>query len=105
MPAYLQITENLKVPYLEDEINPNVLRVGWSVHSLSLQLGEDPLSYGFGATGKKSTKCQFQDYGKPFVVNDIIGCYLVRKQKCEPHVFFGYYFFFNFYMLPGYGFQ
>lgn len=71
-----QITENISVPYLEDEPNPNVLRVGWSVQSTSLQLGEEPLSYGFGGTGKISTNCKFSDYGKPFIVNDVVGCYL-----------------------------
>lgn len=62
---------------MEDEPNPNVLRVGWSVQNSSLQLGEEPLSYGYGGTGKISTNCQFKDYGKPFLINDVIGCYLV----------------------------
>ncbi|KAK6623609.1 hypothetical protein RUM43_009461 [Polyplax serrata] len=72
----VRITKNLKVPYLENELHPNILRVGWSVQKTSLQLGEEPLSYGFGGTGKISTNCQFQNYGKPFIVNDVVGCYL-----------------------------
>ena len=58
-------------------MHPNILRVGWSVQKTSLQLGEEPLSYGFGGTGKISTNCQFQNYGKSFIVNDVVGCYLV----------------------------
>lgn len=39
--------------------------------------GEEPLSYGYGGTGKASTDCKFKDYGKPFHVGDVVGAFLV----------------------------
>ena len=41
-------------------------RVGWSVKHAALDLGTQPGSFGYGGTGKKSTKRQFEDYGKPY---------------------------------------
>lgn len=52
--------DNLPVPQLEDEQHPHVLRVGWSVDEAGLTLGEDPLSYGYGGTGKASTNLRFK---------------------------------------------
>ncbi|RZF32122.1 hypothetical protein LSTR_LSTR003985 [Laodelphax striatellus] len=71
----VKITEDLKVT-IEDEPNPNVLRIGWSVCTTSMQLGEEPLSYGYGGTGKISTNCNFKSYGTPFVVGDVVTAYL-----------------------------
>ncbi|KAJ9579717.1 hypothetical protein L9F63_004643, partial [Diploptera punctata] len=62
------MTENCDVSHLEDEPSPHVLRVGC--------LGEEPLSYGYGGTGKASTDCKFKDYGKPFQINDVVGAFL-----------------------------
>ena len=42
-----------------------------------MQLGEDAFSYGYGGTGKISEMSKFRDYGIPFGVGDVIGCYLV----------------------------
>jgi hypothetical protein len=42
-----------------------------------LYKGEEPLSYGYGGTGKASTDCKFKDYGKPFHVGDVVGALLV----------------------------
>lgn len=42
-------------------------------------LGEEPFSYGYGGTGKKSSNCKFEDYGQKFGENDIIGCYIVSS--------------------------
>jgi len=75
---FLQASEFLDASDLEDEPNPHVIRVGWSSSKTSLQLGEEPLSFGYGATGKISCNNQFKDYGKPFTKGDIIGCYVVR---------------------------
>jgi hypothetical protein len=41
--------------------------------------GEEPLSYGYGGTGKASTDCKFKDYGKPFRVGDVVGALLVSR--------------------------
>ncbi|KAL3160771.1 hypothetical protein ABBQ38_009184 [Trebouxia sp. C0009 RCD-2024] len=51
-------------------------RVGWSTCQASLDLGNDPVSFGFGGTGKKSNSRQFDSYGAPYGQNDIIGCML-----------------------------
>ncbi|KAG8231801.1 hypothetical protein J437_LFUL012077 [Ladona fulva] len=73
----VRITDNCDISHLaEQEPNPNVLRVGWSTIENSMQLGEEPLSYGYGGTGKASTNCQFKDYGKPFGLNDVVTAYL-----------------------------
>lgn len=40
-------------------------------------IGEEPFSFGYGGTGKKSSNCKFEDYGEKFSENDIIGCYIV----------------------------
>ncbi|XP_041353228.1 heterogeneous nuclear ribonucleoprotein U-like protein 1 isoform X2 [Gigantopelta aegis] len=73
----VKLLENLNVDHLPaEESNPHVLRVGWSTDSTSLQLGEEPLSYGYGGTGKASTECKFKDYGQAFTEGDVITAYL-----------------------------
>lgn len=69
-----KVTENCNIN-LQDEDNPHVLRVGWSVAGTSTQLGEEKFSYGYGGTGKISTDCKFEDYGKRFGKDDVVGCY------------------------------
>ncbi|XP_037033065.1 heterogeneous nuclear ribonucleoprotein U-like protein 1 [Bradysia coprophila] len=57
--------------------NPNEIRCGWSVKTSSLQLGEAPLSFGYGGSGKKSLNNEFTDYGCKFRNRgDVIGVYL-----------------------------
>ncbi|XP_057291400.1 ATP-dependent RNA helicase DDX1-like isoform X1 [Hydractinia symbiolongicarpus] len=51
-------------------------RIGFSTDSAVLDVGIDGESYGFGGTGKKSHKKQFDTYGKPFGKDDVLGCYL-----------------------------
>ncbi|XP_069692636.1 heterogeneous nuclear ribonucleoprotein U-like protein 1 isoform X2 [Periplaneta americana] len=72
----VKLMENCDVSHLEDEPSPHVVRVGWSTDDTSMQLGEEPLSYGYGGTGKASTDCKFKDYGKPFQVGDVVGAFL-----------------------------
>ena len=50
--------------------------MGWSTLAADLNLGTDKQGYGFGGTGKKSNNRQFDTYGEPFTMHDIIGCYL-----------------------------
>ena len=71
----VKITECCEV-HLPDEAAPHVLRCGWSVTNTSMQLGEEPLTYGYGGTGKISTGNKFSDYGEPFGKDDVVGCYL-----------------------------
>ncbi|KAH9641467.1 hypothetical protein HF086_006083 [Spodoptera exigua] len=51
-------------------------RVGWSTQAARLDLGTDRMGYGFGGTGKKSNNKNFNDYGEPFGMHDVIGCLL-----------------------------
>ncbi|KAH9519168.1 ATP-dependent RNA helicase ddx1 [Bulinus truncatus] len=63
--------------YFEGTVTDEGLcRVGWSTSKASLDLGTDRFGYGFGGTGKKSHGKQFDDYGEPFELNDVIGCFL-----------------------------
>jgi len=73
----IKLIDNCDVSHLEDEPTPHVIRIGWSADHTSMQLGEEPLSYGYGGTGKASTDCKFKDYGKPFHVGDVVGALLV----------------------------
>ena len=41
-----------------------------------MDLGTCAFGYGYGGTGKKSNKKQFDEYGGPFGKGDVIGCYL-----------------------------
>ncbi|CAH1388664.1 unnamed protein product [Nezara viridula] len=72
----VKLTEFCDISHLENEPNPNVLRVGWSALGTSMQLGEEPLSYGYGGTGKVSVNCKFHDYGTSFGLDDVITTYL-----------------------------
>ncbi|XP_026288603.1 heterogeneous nuclear ribonucleoprotein U-like protein 1 [Frankliniella occidentalis] len=76
--------EECDVSHLENEVNPHVIRVGWSVQGTSMQLGEEKLSYGYGGTGKGSVNCQFKDYGKSFGVGDTVTAYL--DMDSEPKI-------------------
>lgn len=49
--------------------------------------GEEPLSYGYGGTGKASTDSKFKDYGKPFQVGDVIGALLVSRLVVSSNLF------------------
>ncbi|VUZ40001.1 unnamed protein product [Hymenolepis diminuta] len=63
--------------YYEARITDDGLcRLGWSTALASHDIGTDNDSYGFGGTGKKSHRRQFDDYGESFTLNDVIGCYL-----------------------------
>ncbi|CAH1261467.1 HNRNPU [Branchiostoma lanceolatum] len=73
----VKITEDLDVKHLPtDEPDPVVSRVGWSIDFSSIQLGEEPFSYGYGGTAKSSTACKFNDYGEKFGAGDVMGCYV-----------------------------
>ncbi|XP_037091309.1 heterogeneous nuclear ribonucleoprotein U-like protein 1, partial [Pollicipes pollicipes] len=71
-----KITKHNGVGHLTQEANPHVLRVGWSLDRCSMQLGEEPFTYGYGGTAKFSTNLKFQDYGKKFTEGDVVGAYL-----------------------------
>ncbi|EGV94946.1 Heterogeneous nuclear ribonucleoprotein U-like protein 1 [Cricetulus griseus] len=72
----MKINEEISVKHLPStEPDPHVVRIGWSLDSCSTQLGEEPVSYGYGGTGKKSTNSRFENYGDKFAENDVIGCF------------------------------
>ena len=52
-------------------------RVGWSTGDSGLDLGEAPLSYGYGCTGKAVVNNQYIEYGEPYGDGDVITCLLV----------------------------
>uniref|UniRef100_A0A8C8RFA6 Uncharacterized protein n=1 Tax=Pelusios castaneus TaxID=367368 RepID=A0A8C8RFA6_9SAUR len=71
----MKINEEISVKHLPStEPDPHVVRIGWSLDSCSTQLGEEPFSYGYGGTGKKSSSCKFENYGETFSENDVITC-------------------------------
>ncbi|XP_024133376.1 heterogeneous nuclear ribonucleoprotein U-like protein 1 isoform X2 [Oryzias melastigma] len=73
----MKINEEIQVKHLpSSEPDPHVVRIGWSLDHCSTQLGEEPFSFGYGGTGKKSSDCKFADYGEKFGENDVIGCYI-----------------------------
>ncbi|XP_068172711.1 heterogeneous nuclear ribonucleoprotein U-like protein 1 isoform X2 [Antennarius striatus] len=73
----MKINEEIPVKHLpSSEPDPHVVRIGWSLNHSSTQLGEEPFSFGYGGTGKKSENCKFADFGERFGENDVIGCYI-----------------------------
>ncbi|XP_062368419.1 heterogeneous nuclear ribonucleoprotein U-like protein 1, partial [Cinclus cinclus] len=71
----MKVIEEISVQHLpSSEPDPHVVRVGWSLDSCSTQLGEEPFSYGYGGTGRKSTDAKFQSYGETFGESDVIAC-------------------------------
>ncbi|XP_020603286.1 ATP-dependent RNA helicase DDX1-like [Orbicella faveolata] len=65
-----------KYYYEASVTDEGLCRVGWSTELAALDLGTDKQGYGFGGTGKKSFGRQFDSYGEPFGINDIIGCFI-----------------------------
>ncbi|XP_041431249.1 heterogeneous nuclear ribonucleoprotein U-like protein 1 isoform X2 [Xenopus laevis] len=85
----MKVTEEMAVGHLpSSEPDPHVVRVGWSLDSCSTQLGEEPFSYGYGGTGKKSTNSRFENYGEVFAEHDVIGCYIDFESHAEAEISF-----------------
>ncbi|KAL6067962.1 ATP-dependent RNA helicase ddx1 [Balamuthia mandrillaris] len=57
-------------------MDDGLCRVGWAITSASRNLGTDPGGFGFGGTGMKSNRKQFDHYGDSFGKGDVIGCYI-----------------------------
>ncbi|CAI5449403.1 unnamed protein product [Caenorhabditis angaria] len=63
--------------YYEVQIKRDGLcRIGFSTLAGTLKIGTDFESFGYGGTAKKSYGKRFDDYGKTFTTNDVIGCFL-----------------------------
>ena len=70
------VQEKLEVQMPDTETKPHVMRLGWSVDSPTLAVGEAPLSYGYGGTGRSSVNNKFSYYGEPYSTGDVITCYI-----------------------------
>ncbi|CAH8679665.1 unnamed protein product [Schistosoma rodhaini] len=64
----VRVVKNLPVENYDSLVGgaTHVLRVGWSTEDTDFTLGEEPQSFGYGGTGKKSTNNKFTDYGCTF---------------------------------------
>lgn len=62
--------------YEANVTDEGLCRVGWSTQMARLDLGTDRMGFGFGGTGKKSNSKNFDDYGVPYGMHDVIGCLL-----------------------------
>ncbi|XP_018428271.1 PREDICTED: heterogeneous nuclear ribonucleoprotein U-like protein 1 [Nanorana parkeri] len=92
----IKIKEEIAVAHLpSSEPDPHVVRVGWSLDSCTTQLGEEPFSYGYGGTAKKSTNSKFENYGETFGENDVLGCFIDFETRGDIEISFsknGQYF-------------
>ncbi|XP_030375113.1 heterogeneous nuclear ribonucleoprotein U-like protein 1 isoform X2 [Scaptodrosophila lebanonensis] len=62
--------------HFRDEPHVRGFRVGFSTPKSSLLLGEAEHSYGYCESGRKASNSEFTEYGKPYQLDDVIGCYL-----------------------------
>uniref|UniRef100_A0A3Q3VQY4 Uncharacterized protein n=1 Tax=Mola mola TaxID=94237 RepID=A0A3Q3VQY4_MOLML len=62
----------------QEVLRPHGLRVGWSIVNTSILLGEDEFSFAYDDCGKKVSAGTEEEFGEPFSVGDIIGCYAVN---------------------------
>ncbi|CAH8679688.1 unnamed protein product [Schistosoma rodhaini] len=74
----VRVVKNLPVENYDSLVGgaTHVLRVGWSTEDTDFTLGEEPQSFGYGGTGKKSTNNKFTDYGCTFGEGDIVGAFI-----------------------------
>eukprot|EP00997_Jenningsia_sp_PLL12_P011766 NODE_950_length_1357_cov_15.409021_g791_i0.p1 GENE.NODE_950_length_1357_cov_15.409021_g791_i0~~NODE_950_length_1357_cov_15.409021_g791_i0.p1 ORF type:complete len:449 (-),score=116.14 NODE_950_length_1357_cov_15.409021_g791_i0:9-1187(-) len=63
-----------KVAYGVQVISGKLLRVGWGLADASLTLGTDNMSWGYGATGKKSHNNEYLIYGEAYNPGDVVVC-------------------------------
>ncbi|XP_077337265.1 heterogeneous nuclear ribonucleoprotein U-like protein 1 isoform X2 [Lithobates pipiens] len=85
----MKVKEEIAVGDLpSNEPDPHVVRVGWSLDSCSTQLGEEPFSYGYGGTAKKSLNSKFENYGETFGENDVIGCFIDFETRGDVEISF-----------------
>ncbi|XP_032292737.1 heterogeneous nuclear ribonucleoprotein U isoform X3 [Drosophila virilis] len=62
--------------HFRDEPHVRGFRVGFSTPQTPMLLGEAEHSYGYCESGRKANNGEFKDYGKPYQLDDVIGCYL-----------------------------
>lgn len=62
--------------HFRDEPHVRGFRVGFSTPQSPMLLGEAEHSFGYCESGRKANNGEFTDYGKPYQLDDVIGCYL-----------------------------
>lgn len=62
--------------HFRDEPLVRGFRVGFSTPQSPMLLGEAEHSFGYCESGRKANNGEFTEYGKPYQLDDVIGCYL-----------------------------
>ncbi|XP_072345775.1 heterogeneous nuclear ribonucleoprotein U-like protein 2 [Scyliorhinus torazame] len=77
----VKMTQKIPVKQIpESESERHLVRVGWSLDSSSLQLGDGEFSYGYDGVGRKWENSKLEEYGETFDENDVIGCFAVSTR-------------------------
>ncbi|GCB79500.1 hypothetical protein scyTo_0019554 [Scyliorhinus torazame] len=83
----VKMTQKIPVKQIpESESERHLVRVGWSLDSSSLQLGDGEFSYGYDGVGRKWENSKLEEYGETFDENDVIGCFAVILMVGMPGV-------------------
>ncbi|ELK10618.1 Heterogeneous nuclear ribonucleoprotein U [Pteropus alecto] len=70
------VTEKIPVRHLyTKDIDIHEVRIGWSLTTSGMLLGEEEFSYGYSLKGIKTCNCETEDYGEKFDENDVITCF------------------------------
>ncbi|KAK2493149.1 hypothetical protein MC885_003187, partial [Smutsia gigantea] len=74
--GHLTVTEKIPVRHLyTKDIDIHEVRIGWSLTTSGMLLGEEEFSYGYSLKGIKTCNCETEDYGEKFDENDVITCF------------------------------
>uniref|UniRef100_A0A8C6ALF3 Heterogeneous nuclear ribonucleoprotein U n=2 Tax=Odontoceti TaxID=9722 RepID=A0A8C6ALF3_MONMO len=73
----MKVTEKIPVRHLyTKDIDIHEVRIGWSLTTSGMLLGEEEFSYGYSLKGIKTCSCETEDYGEKFDENDVITCFV-----------------------------